>query len=72
MSAYNSNPINGLFTLPSDVPNFFEIYEKYTDHLHWRNLFNEDLEKRWYDWNPPQDISNFININEQRELLRFY
>ena len=69
IDVYNRNPINGLFTLPSYVPDFKKIYKEYTNHLHWRNEWNENLEKRWYDWNPPQDLSNFINIGEQRKLL---
>lgn len=70
----NNNNNLGIYSVykKEDIT-FKDIYKKYTNHLFWRNTFNNDLEKRWNDWNPPQDLSQFIDIQKQRnEILAFY
>lgn len=59
---------NGIYSTIENIT-FKEIYESYTNHLFWRKTYNIDLEKKWNDWNPPQDLSQFIDINKQREII---
>lgn len=54
----------GLYKSNNSKYNFLKIYRYYTDHMIHRS--NQYIDEIWFNWNPPQNISFKINIQDQR------